>query len=419
MNKIVFLFPGQGSQYVGMGKSWYNKYSIAKKTFNEAGDVLNFDLKNICFKRPFTELSSGRNLQPAILTVSVAIYRSIKSEIDFMPDCLAGYSFGELAALVCAGAVSFDDALKICQFKWNIVKDTLNQSSAMTAVFEVEQYTIKKICRDCSTKNSIAVIAMINSPKQIVISGNQDAVIRVEQKLKTFGASFERLKINAPYHSPLLAKAAKRIRRRLGDFKFKAPAIPVWSSFSEKFYENTNEIKDALSLNLVIRINWPNQINKLENLGADQAFEVGPKSILTGLMPHITKRIKATAIQKPEDLTLLEEKLFLDKKNKKDFIIKCLKIAVCTKNNNLNQEQFRKDAVVPYNKIKNMMLEIEKKDMEPNLNQIESAFKMLLSVFRAKKTDLSYQKEILKELFISHQNFFKLSRLKKINDRYL
>lgn len=405
MNKIAFLFPGQGSQYIGMGKSLCKQFSIAKETFKEANDVLGFDLQKLCFRGPFNDLAKTQNAQPAILTTSVAAFRVLMQKIEIEPDFLVGHSLGELTALTCSEAINFSDAVKIARARGKIAQKIVSQkNSAMTAVSKIDKKIIEKVCKNVSVENKKVVIAVINSPKQIVISGDKESVKRAEKALSKIGARLKSLKISAPFHSPLLKNAAKKMKEELPKFKFKQLKWPVLSGVIARPYKNSNEIIDNLNLHFTRPIQWLECINYLKNQKVSTAIEIGPKTILKNLMKEITKKIKVYPFQKPKDLEFLKKEFNMDKKTKYNIIINCLKIAICAKNKNWNNKEYQKNVVEPYRKIKQMLSNLENNNIEPSLQNIVASFKMLQSVLLTKKTSIQERKERYNEIFNSNIN---------------
>ncbi|MHA1661073.1 MAG: ACP S-malonyltransferase [Promethearchaeota archaeon] len=414
MKKIAFLFPGQGCQYVGMGKSWCKQFSVARDIFKEANSVLRFDIQKLCFDGPFSELTKGKNLQPTILATSIAIYRVFQQEVGIEPEYFVGHSFGELTALTCGQAISFSDALKIARLKGEIVDKSITKPSAMTAVRNVNKKTVEKVCKKISTKRNKVVVAVINSSSQIVISGDRITVKKAEEELVNKVVKLERLRIDTAYHSPLLKEASKKVNKEIIKFKKKTPSIPIISSVTIKQYRSTGEITKNLSLNLIAPVNWVKLIKNLERRGVTNAIEIGPKATLTNLMPEISSKINPFSCGSPKDLNFLLEKFKLDKKNKTDFIIKCLKIAVCTKNYNLDDSEYDREIMRPYVEIKKRLLDLKEKNINPSREDILDSFRIILSILKAKQIGSRELQNRLKEIFLEFPDYYKLSEIKNL-----
>ncbi|GAE86716.1 ACP S-malonyltransferase [Acetivibrio straminisolvens] len=231
MKKIALLFPGQGSQYVGMGKKLYENYSAAREVFDEANEVLGFDLKELCFNGDINELTKTENTQPVILTASVAAFRVYMEKYGVKPAFLAGHSLGEFAALTCAGAISFKDAVRIVRNRGRYMQEAVPQGiGAMAAVSGVDKPVIEETCIKVSDENHLVVVSNHNSKDQIVISGHTSAVNTASEILKKHGARIVPLKVSAPFHSPLMQPAADRLREELKLYSYNEPKWQVISN---------------------------------------------------------------------------------------------------------------------------------------------------------------------------------------------
>ena len=402
MNKIAFIFPGQGSQYVGMGKTLYDNFPVAKSTFEEAEKVLGYDIKKVCFEGPFEKLTEPSYIQPAILVVSVAAYRVFEKEIGIKPDILLGHSFGGLTSLVCGGAIDFADALLIARLKGQYSEEAVkNLNTAMSVIKGVRAKKVRAICEKISTPKNLVVVGIVNSPNQVIISGQVSALEKAENELQKQGGTFERLRVKAPFHSALLNSAAKKIKKDLEKINFKKLKLPVLSAMSGEIYKSNEKTKmiNDLSQSLSDESDWLGPVEKLFSLGIRLTIEIGPQKILTNLMPDITPDIETLTFNKFIDLESIKHRFGIDAAGKIEAIVRCLRVAVCVKNNNWNNEEYEAGVVKHYREIKNRLLEIRKQEAEPRLDDVVAALQMLDSVFQTKKISAEERKERQAEIF--------------------
>ncbi|KKS25976.1 MAG: acyltransferase [Parcubacteria group bacterium GW2011_GWA2_42_11] len=407
MPKIAIIFPGQGSQYVGMGKQLYRQFSIVQNTFKEANDILGYDLKKLCFEGPFNELSKIENIQPAILTASVAAFKVFMNEIGLKPDLMTGHSFGELSALVCAEAISLETALQITKIKAKAINETIShRPTAMAAVENVDLKLVEEICKSISQKKRTVVIAAVNSSRQTVISGDKALVRKAGALLANKGGKTEELFIGAAFHSPILNDAAKKVKTKIKKFRYSPLKYLVYSGITLRPYENTRDIIDNISWQLCKPILWRSLVNILYKKGIRATIEIGPRTMLIDFIKKINKQKKFFSFNKINDLEFLKKEFCLNKEYKFDFIINCLRAAACTKNNNLNENDHKMGVVEPYNEINKLLLALEEKNLEPSNDNLSAALKMFNTVLAAKKTPAKETNDRYKELFYSRNGSY-------------
>ena len=400
MAKIALLFPGQGSHYVGMGKTLYQSFAEARETFEEANQVLGFDLKRLCFEGNMDELTKTENTQPAILTASVAAYRVYMKEIGVKPDFMAGHSLGEISALCSAGALDFIDAVRIVRQRGKFMQGAVTPGiGGMAAINGAPPSIVMDVCHKVSSETEFVVVSNYNSPDQIVISGHHKPLQKAGEKLSSAGATVIPLRVSAPFHSPLMKPAADQLKLELEKYTFSQLKYPVISNVTAEPYPDQDSISDYLTKQLIHTVRWLDSMEYIIQQGVDLTVELGPQTVLRNLMKKIAPQIRGYAYDDGADSRALRTELDAIEQQPKmikggmDFIIKCIAEAVCTKNNNHNEQDYQKGVVEPYQQIKRMKDEIEKAKRQPTAAEVSSAFEMLKRVFKTKKVPDSEQIE--------------------------
>ncbi|OPZ92652.1 MAG: Malonyl CoA-acyl carrier protein transacylase [Firmicutes bacterium ADurb.Bin419] len=401
MKKIAFLFPGQGSQYVGMGKKLYENYTMAAEVFDEANDVLGFDLKKLCFNGDMQELTKTENTQPAILTHSVAAFRVCMEKYGIEPMFLAGHSLGEISALTCSGAIAFRDAIRIVRSRGRFMQEAVPQGiGSMAAIGGLDKSVIEEECSKISNENQPVVVSNYNSLDQIVISGYASSVNAVSERLKKCGARVVPLKVSAPFHSPLMQPAAYRLKEELGQYSYNELKLDVLSNVTALPYRGKDAVIDNLTLQIVSPVRWYEIMKYLELKGIDMAIELGPQTVLRNLMKRNVKDMPVFSFDDEGDIPMLERRLSKKERMQGEstgkglkLVKMCLATAVCTKNTNSDDKEYAKGVVEPYRKIQKMKEELEADGCEPSAEQLKDAVEMLKSVFKTKGTDMEEQHE--------------------------
>ncbi|RCW49674.1 MULTISPECIES: ACP S-malonyltransferase [unclassified Halanaerobium] len=305
--KLVFLFSGQGSQYVGMGKELYNKYPSAAEIMDQAVEILDFDIKDLIFNGPEEELNNTKNTQPAIYIVS-AMVNKVLAEEGIFPSAAAGHSLGEYSALSAAGVISFIDGLKLVRRRGELMDQADPEGrGTMAAVIGLADEVIKSVLAEI---DGICTVANYNSPGQVVISGEKKAVKSAEEILKEKGAKkVIPLQVSGAFHSPLMEPAKKELKREIENTNFTEAEIPFIANVTASYLQSGAEIKDALIKQLTNSVRWVETIERFKEDGYETYIEVGPGRVLKGLMRRIDRKLTAYNVEDEKSLKKTLKKL--------------------------------------------------------------------------------------------------------------
>ena len=303
-NNLALVFPGQGSQYVGMGKALSDDFAVAKNTFAEADDALAFPLSQLCFTGPEEDLKLTENTQPAILATSVAALRVLQAETPLQPAVVAGHSLGEYSALVAAGAIEFRDAVKIVRERGRLMQQAVPAGEgAMAVVLGLDTNATSALCVEASGDEIVAP-ANFNGGGQIVIAGTKRAVQRALVLAKERGAKrVVDLPVSAPFHCPLMTPAAEGLDALLHDVAIQPLKVGVLTNVEAEVNWSWERVKSLLVEQAIRPVRWEQSIKKLNELGVRQVIEVGPGNVLKGLIKRIEPALTVENFDTPQDLS--------------------------------------------------------------------------------------------------------------------
>ena len=308
MTKFAMVFPGQGSQAVGMLKDLAENYPVVKSTFDEASQVLGYDLWTLVQAGPAEELNKTWQTQPALLAASVAIYRVWQSINGPQPEFMAGHSLGEYSALVCAGVIDFKDAIKLVELRGKLMQEAVpSGTGAMFAIIGLDNDSIQKACEQAAQGQIVAPVNF-NSPGQVVIAGNKEAVERAGALCKEAGAKRALpLAVSVPSHCALMKPAADKLAITLNDITFNTPKFAVINNVDVKVETSAEKIKTALIAQLYSPVRWTESVEEMAKQGVTLLVEMGPGKVLTGLTKRIVDSLSACAVNDKASLDVAIE----------------------------------------------------------------------------------------------------------------
>lgn len=297
MTDFAMVFPGQGSQAIGMLAELAEHYPIVTETFAQASDVLGYSLWDLVQNGPEEELNKTWKTQPALLAASVAIWRVWQEKQGKMPQMMAGHSLGEYSALVCAGVIDFAAAIKLVELRGQLMQEAVPAGTgAMYAIIGLDNDAIAKACEDAAQGQVVSPVNF-NSPGQVVIAGNKEAVERAGALCKEAGAKRTLpLAVSVPSHCALMKPAADKLAVALQEIEFKQPEIQVVNNVDVKAQTDANAIRDALVRQLYNPVRWTETVEFIADKGITQLLEIGPGKVLTGLTKRISKEMNAAAV---------------------------------------------------------------------------------------------------------------------------
>ena len=310
--KTAFLFPGQGAQTVGMGADVAQAFPVAAELFQKANDIVGFDLRQMCFEGPAEALNTTTMSQPAIFAPSAAILEVLRSEsatAAIVPDVTAGLSLGEYTALYAAGAISFEDGLKLVKKRGEAMQAAADATEgSMVSVMGLDAEKVRQLCDDAA-EGQVLEPVNFNCPGQIVISGDTAACERAAERAAEYGAiKAIRLEVAGAFHTSMMSSAAEALREALGQSQITRPEKPLTlANINAEYYQNAEEIAEGLAHQLTSPILWQKCMERLLADGVERFYEIGPGRVLTGLMKRIDRKTRVVNVSSAEGLKALIE----------------------------------------------------------------------------------------------------------------
>jgi len=394
MAKVGWLFPGQGSQYPGMGKVLADRYAAARLTFDEASEALGLDVLKLCTEGPSSELTDTRNAQPAILTCGVAAFRAWSEEGGTIPSIGAGHSLGEFTALACSGTIALADAVKIVRSRGELMQEAARERpGGMAAISGLPDDRLESLLRQASEERSEVVLAGINSRNQRVVSGDRDALRRLEDLLTGQSVRLTPLNVSGAFHSPCMASAASRFREHLEACVFRKSEWPVVSNVTGLPHdeEPANRIRLLVS-QLTEPVRWLNCMETMVAHGTTHMIEAGPGRVLSRMWescePSIGVRSMDDGVESA--VRFVSEDVEARQAQRADymaFLPRCLAIAVATRNRCTDETAYRAGVIEPYREVEKLVRQMKETGRVPTDDELRQGLKLLYSVFATKGTD--------------------------------
>ena len=393
MEKICLVFPGQSSQYIGMGEKLYKNEEVVRKLFEEASKIIGMDLAELCFtKTSNNKLINTEYAQVAILTLSISMYECLMKNSNFKIFYLAGHSLGEITALTVAGAFRFGDAVKLVYERGKaMAKCCAKTKGGMVAVNNLDVETVTDILNKGNASELGIEIANYNTSTQTILSGNLNEIKKFEERLESAGAKIAYLNVSGAFHSHFMAEAADEFREVIKNINIYDINIPVMCNLEGRLYKDSDDIKELLIRQITEPVYWTNTMSKLDDMKTKIWLEVGPKNVLKNCITRTIKDAKVYAYD--DEAEEFEELIKNYKLNQPNFLGLCLGAAVCTRNKNFNEEEYLEGVVKPYKEIEKDYQVIKSENRQPNEEEMYKALKLLKKIFETKYVDIDEQKE--------------------------
>lgn len=408
MDKFAFLFPGQGAQFVQMGKYFIEQYPIARQTYNEASQISGKDISKLCLEGKVSDLSEFINMQLAIVTTEVAIFRCYMEDYGISPQFVMGHSIGEYAALVCAGAIEFSDAIKLMIVRGKLVNNILSSKiGRMTIVEKISQNDLNNVLKD----QDEVYISCYNSKSQFAISGTNEVLDKIESILISQEAIVSPLLFGPPMHSILMHDIKDNYFKSLSEVTYYPLRFPILSNVLGKPILDNSLLPSLLAEHLVKPVLWSQSMEYLPRFGVTVAIEMSPKLLVSKFLQENVPTVKTFCYGISKDRNELEQMFEADKNYEKDrphFLGVCMKILSATPNNNTDKDACDK-VVKIYNDLKQSYISTSESKFGNRKEQLRQAAKQLIYALKLKKLNQETIREWIKMLLDETNTFYLLN----------
>jgi [acyl-carrier-protein] S-malonyltransferase len=388
----ALLFPGQGSQFTGMGRRWFESESSVRGRFEQASEIVGYSLADLCFTGPPAELTRTRHAQVALLVLSFGMYEVLGRDRKPAVSCLAGHSLGEITALLAAGALRYEDAVRLVQVRGEAMEAcTADGGTGMIAALRLPVADVEKCVEEFNSDGAAVQVSNYNSEQQAVLSGTLEDLRGMTTLLEDRGAKVAKLNVAGAFHSTFMADAVPAYVAELAKIEFTKPAIPVCSTVTGRVYESAQEIRDALSVQLTSPVRWDAVMSTLTARGVTLWIEVGPKNVLTRIVADAVDGAVAHSLD--EDTAgayAAIDRAIEERRSRPGFVGLCLGAAAATRNRNFDEHEYAAGVIAPYRRLQQLAA-IDEDELTGE--QKREALGLLRTIARTKRVPDAEQRE--------------------------
>lgn len=391
MTNLALVFPGQGAQFSGMGRAWFESESSVRERFEQASEIVGYSLADLCFDKPPAELTRTRHAQVALLVLGFGMYEVISSGRELPVSHMAGHSLGEITALLAAGAMGFEDAVRLVKVRGEAMEScTADGGTGMVAALRTPVAQVEKWVEEFNSEGHTVQVANYNTEQQTVLAGTVEDLKAMTVLLEERGARVARLSVAGAFHSTYMADAVPAYADELGRIAFTKPAVPVCSTVTGRVYESAEEIRKALSVQLTSPVRWDGVVSALAAEGVTRWIEVGPKDVLTKMVAGAVPDAEAHSLDKDTDgAYAVIDRAVEEWKNRPGLVGLCLGAAAATRNRNFDADEYAAGVVAPYRRLQ----ELASVDGELTDAQERDALDLLRKVMGTKGVPEAEQRE--------------------------